>query len=106
MRAGAPRRRRPSSGSATGRSARFAHAEPGGLEAFLTDRMALFAFHRGRLTATRVEHAPWPLQDAEAEIERNTMSSPFGIALPSTPPILQFSRRLDTVAHRPTTVAP
>ena len=82
------------------------HAEPGGLEAFLTDRMALFAVHRGRLTATRVEHAAWPLQDAEAEIERNTMTAPFGIALPSTPPILQFSRRLDTVAHRPTTLAP
>ena len=82
------------------------HAEPGGLEAFLTDRMALFAVHRGRLTATRVEHAAWPLQDAEAEIERNTMTAPFGITLPSTPPILQLSRRLDTVAHRPTTLVP
>ena len=58
--------------------------------------MALFAIHRGRLTATRVEHAAWPLQDAEAEIERNTMTAPFGITLPSTPPILQFARRLDT----------
>ena len=80
------------------------YAEPGGLEAFLTDRMALFAVHRGRLTATRVEHATWPLQDAEAEIHCNTMTAPFGIALPSTPPILQFARRLDTVAHRPTTL--
>ena len=34
------------------------------------------------------------------------MASPFGIALPSTPPILQFARRLDTVAHRPTTLSP
>jgi uncharacterized protein YqjF (DUF2071 family) len=82
------------------------HAEPGGLEEFLTDRMALFAVHRGRLTATRVEHAAWPLQDAEAEFDRNTMTSPFGIALPSTPPTLHFARRLDTVAHRPTTLVP
>ena len=80
-------------------------AEPGGLDAFLTDRMALFAIHRGRLTATGVEHSAWPLQDAEAEIDRNTMTAPFGIALPPTPPNLQFARRLDTVAHRPTTLA-
>jgi uncharacterized protein YqjF (DUF2071 family) len=77
------------------------HAAPGSLEAFLTDRRALFAVQRGHLTATDVEHAPWPLQDAEAEIERNTMTAPFGIALPSTPPVLQFARGLQTVAHRP-----
>lgn len=77
------------------------HAVPGSLEAFLTDRVALLARHRGRLTATDVEHAPWPLQGAEAEIERNTMTAPFGIALPPVPPIVQFARRLDTVAHRP-----
>ncbi len=81
------------------------HAEPGGLEAFLTDRMALFAIHRGRLTATRVEHAAWPLQAAEADIERNTMTAPFGIGLPSIPPHLMFARCLDTVAHRPATLA-
>lgn len=71
------------------------------LEAFLTDRMSLFAVQRGRVTQTPVEHAPWPLQDAEAEIERNTMAASFGIELPTTPPHLLFARRLDTVAHRP-----
>jgi uncharacterized protein YqjF (DUF2071 family) len=80
------------------------HAEAGSLEAFLTDRMALFAIHRSRLTATQVEHAAWPLQDAEAVIERNTMTAPFGIQLPSAQPIVQFARRLDTVAHRPTSL--
>ena len=71
------------------------------LEAFLTDRMSLFAVQRGRVTQTPVEHAPWPLQDAEAEIERNTMAASFGIELPATLPHLLFARRLDTVAHRP-----
>ncbi len=101
MRADAPRRHRPSCGSGTRPAGAVRHAAPGSLEAFLTDRMALFARHRGRLTATDVEHAPWPLQGAEAEIERNTMTAPFGIALPPVPPIVQFARRLDTVAHRP-----
>ncbi|HEY6571587.1 MAG TPA: DUF2071 domain-containing protein [Candidatus Limnocylindrales bacterium] len=82
-----------------------APAAAGSLEAFLTDRLSLFAVQRGRVTETRVEHAPWPLQDAEAEIERNTMTAPFGITLPSTAPHLRFARRLDTVAHRPRTVA-
>ena len=63
--------------------------------------MSLFAVQRGRVTQTPVEHAPWPLQDAEAEIERNTMAASFGIELPSTPAHLMFARRLDTVAHRP-----
>ena len=76
-------------------------AAPGSLEAFLTARMSLFAVQRGRVTQTPVEHAPWPLQDAEAEIERNTMAGSFGIELPPTPPHLLFARRLETVAHRP-----
>ena len=80
-------------------------AAPGSLEAFLTDRMALFAVQRGRVTQTPVEHAPWPLQDAEAEIERNTMAASFGIELPATPPHLLFARRLDTIAHRPRSIA-
>ena len=67
-------------------------AAPGSLEAFLTDRMSLFAVQRGRVTQTPVEHAPWPLQDAEAEIERNTMAASFGIELPATPPHLLASR--------------
>jgi uncharacterized protein YqjF (DUF2071 family) len=82
------------------------HAVPHSLEAFLTDRLSLFARVRGRLTATDVEHGPWPLQDAEAAIERNTMTAPFGIVLPDTPPIVQFAASLDTVAHRPRPIAP
>jgi hypothetical protein len=80
-------------------------AAPGSLEAFLTDRMSLFAVQRGHVTQTPVEHAPWPLQAAEAEIERNTMAASFGIELPSTAPHLRFARRLDTIAHRPRSIA-
>jgi hypothetical protein len=80
-------------------------AAPGSLEAFLTDRMSLFAVQRGRVTQTPVEHAPWPLQDADADIERNTMAASFGIELPARPPHLLFARRLDTIAHRPRPIA-
>jgi len=38
---------------------------------------------------------PWPLQDAEAEIEANTMAAAAGITLPDVPPLLHFSRKLE-----------
>jgi hypothetical protein len=40
---------------------------------------------------------PWPLQDAEAEIEVNTMARAAGITLPDVRPLLHFSRRLDVL---------
>jgi hypothetical protein len=39
----------------------------------------------------------WPLQDARAEIEINTMAAAANIALPYTPPLLHFARRLDVL---------
>ena len=48
--------------------------------AFLTDRLGLFAVDvAGGLSWTAIRHAPWPLQPAEAEIERDTMAAAHGI---------------------------
>ena len=77
-------------------------AAPGSLAAFLTDRRGLYAVDgAGRLSWTAIRHAPWPLQPAEAEIERNTMAGAQGITLPAGAPLLQFSKRLDVVAWWP-----
>ena len=77
-------------------------AEPGSLEAWLSDRLRLFAADgRGRITTTRIEHAPWPLQPAEAEIRLDSMAASHGIALPGTAPHLRFARRLDVHAWLP-----
>jgi uncharacterized protein YqjF (DUF2071 family) len=81
-------------------------AEPGSLEAFLTDRPTLFAVRRGRLWRSDVEHAPWPLTGAEATFERNTMTAPLGIVLPDEPPHLMACARLDTIARRPALIRP
>lgn len=59
---------------------------------------------------------PWPLEDAEAEIERNDLAAAIGIDLPSIEPVLHYSRRLavyvwpaellrPAMAGRPVTVA-
>lgn len=71
-------------------------AQRGTLERWLTERYCLYAFdRRQRVYRGEIHHAPWPLQPAEAEIERNTMARPHKIALPGAAPLLHFSRRLD-----------
>ena len=44
-----------------------------------------------------IHHAPWPLQEASAEIDVNTMASSAGIVLPDTKPLLHFAKRLDVL---------
>jgi uncharacterized protein YqjF (DUF2071 family) len=69
--------------------------EKSSLEEFLVERYCLYTTDDdGRLFRAEIHHEPWPLQDAEAEIELNTMPP---IALPDEPPLLHFSRRLDVV---------
>ena len=71
-------------------------APPGSLEDFLTNRLTLFAPRpRGGLLAGRVEHAPWPLQPARAELPANTLAAALGLPLRDPPASLLFSRRLE-----------
>lgn len=77
-------------------------AAPGSLEHFLTERYCLYAHdRRGRLCRAEVQHAPWPLQPAQAEVERNTMAAPLGLQLPPDAPLLHFARRLDVLVWSP-----
>lgn len=71
----------------------------GSLEYFLTERYCLYTLNRrGHVCSVDIHHPPWPLQTAEAEIDRNTMAAAAGIDLPPDPPLLHFSRRQDIVA--------
>jgi hypothetical protein len=71
----------------------------GTLEHFLTERYCLYAVD-GSFRARRLEihHSPWPLQAAGARITVNTMADAAGVRLPSTAPLLHFSKRQDMVA--------
>lgn len=72
---------------------------PGSLEEWLTERYCLYTVDdHGRARIAEIHHLPWPLQPATAEIEINTMAEATGIALPATPPLLHFARRLVMVA--------
>ena len=78
-----------------GPTRRLAQSRPGSIEYFLTERYCLFTRDPlGRLIRANVHHIPWPLEEAEAEIDRNDLASAVGLRLPDTPPLLHYSRRL------------
>ena len=77
------------------------HCESGSLDYWLTERYTLFAKRAGALLRLDIEHAPWPLQPATIEIERNTMAQAAGITLPNDAPHVRFARTLDVVANWP-----
>jgi uncharacterized protein YqjF (DUF2071 family) len=73
------------------------HAAPGSLEAWLVERYRLYTVDdRGRIFAGDIHHAPWTLQDAEADIGGNSMTAPLGIDLDGEP-LLQYAGRQDVV---------
>ena len=74
--------------------------DPGTLEYWLTERYCLYTVHHGTVWRGDIHHAPWPLQDARAEIERNTMAAAAGIELPNCKPVLHFSKHQDVLIWR------
>lgn len=71
------------------------------LEYFLTERYCLYTTDgRGQIIRGEIHHPPWPLQPAEAEFARNSMTESLGIALTSRP-LLHFARRQDVLVWPP-----
>ena len=65
---------------------------------FLAGRLAycLYAVDgRGGLHRAEIDHPPWPLQPAEAAIQRNTMTAALGFELPDVAPLVHFAARVD-----------
>jgi uncharacterized protein len=74
-------------------------SQPGSLESWLTERYCLYAAdERGRIFRGDIHHAPWPLQHAEVEIERNTLAQQVGIAALEGEPLAHFAKDLDVIA--------
>jgi uncharacterized protein YqjF (DUF2071 family) len=100
-----------------GPSRKLAESNSGTLEYFLLERSCLFTRNRaGQAVRASLHHVPWPLEEAEAEIERNDLAEAIGIHLPDQEPVLHYSRRLavyvwpaelvrPALAARPVTVA-
>jgi uncharacterized protein YqjF (DUF2071 family) len=81
-------------------------SRPGTLPAWLTERYCLYAVdRRGGLHRAEIDHARWPLQPAEADIQLNTMTTGLGLALPERP-LLHFAARLDVHVWAPQPLPP
>ena len=78
-----------------GPTKKLAESNPGTLEYFLTERYCLFTQNgAGQLVRANVHHIPWPLENAEAQIEENDLARAIGVELPNEEPVLHYARRL------------
>ncbi len=74
-------------------------AASGSLDAWLTNRYCLYAADvDGRLYRGEIDHEPWPLQPAVAEIHVNSLGEWLGIGMHGPPQTLHFSKTLDVHA--------
>jgi uncharacterized protein YqjF (DUF2071 family) len=82
-------------------SPRSVHARPGSLEHFLTERYCLYTATRKRLYRGDIHHLPWDLQDAQVEMQQNTMAQPTGLQLPPKADLSFFVRELKVLFWAP-----
>jgi len=72
------------------------------LARWLTERYCLYSSdRRGRLYRAEIHHAPWPLRPGRAEIERNAMLEPLGLAVENPPPLVHVAGRQDVLVWSP-----
>ncbi len=70
------------------------------LAAFLVERYRFYTeAPDGSLRYTDVDHEPWTLAPATADVETNTLLSAAGFARPERDPVRYYSRGLDVVAN-------
>src|SRR5579871_1603546 len=67
------------------------------LEYFLTERYCLYTTQKSQVYCCEIHHRSWPLANADAEIEKNTVAAAALIKLPDTPPVLHFAKHLDVL---------
>ena len=78
-----------------GPTRKTAEIRAGTFEYFVTERSCVFSTNRaGQPIRANIHQVPWPLEEAEAEIEQNDLGRAVGIELPKTDPVLHYSRRL------------
>lgn len=75
------------------------------LARFLSERYCLYAALGRSIYRVTIHHVPWPLQDATAEIEINSMTGPLNLTLAAQPKLLNFSKFLDVLVWWPERVA-
>lgn len=74
-------------------------ADAGSLAEFLTDRDRYYTVgRRGELRYADVRHEPWPLYEARAAVEENTLFQASGLDHPESDPVFLYSPGVTTLA--------
>ena len=78
-----------------GPNMRTVEMRDGSFEHFFTERSCLFSSNRsGQPIRSSLHYIPWPLEEADAEIERNDLPASIGLELPDCEPVLHYTRRM------------
>ena len=76
-----------------------ATATPGALEFFLAERYLLYSHDGNRLFRGQVHHMPYPLQQAEVEIQENSLIQAAGVPLrksgAGSAPLIHYARGVE-----------
>lgn len=73
-------------------------AEPGSFDHWSTERYRLYALSpTGSLYSADIHHAPWPLQPASADLDRNDMLAVHGLHASGSMAPPRFVRRIDVI---------
>ena len=78
------------------------YSESDCLAYWLTERYCMYMTNsKGTIYRGEINHSPWPLQLAEANIETNTLFNSFGLSQPVNKPLLYYAEKLDVHAWLP-----
>lgn len=100
------RRRTPSASSVRfdaryGPNGEFTPPAEGSLAEFLTERYRFYTTNdSGRIYYGDIDHEPWSLAEATADIEENTLFEANGFDRPDGEPVLHFAAPIDVTAGR------
>jgi uncharacterized protein YqjF (DUF2071 family) len=69
---------------------------------WLTSRYCLYSVNgRGEVCRGEIDHDPWPLQEAEMTVQRNSMTEQINVSLPASKPLLHFAKELQIIGWLP-----
>ena len=79
-------------------------AQPDTFDQWIMERYCLYAANASKLYRCDVQHPPWPLRPASADIEVNTLFEAIDLELPNEPRCAHYARGIDVLGWNLTSV--
>ncbi|HVU15780.1 MAG TPA: DUF2071 domain-containing protein [Candidatus Didemnitutus sp.] len=73
-------------------------AEPGTFAHWIAERYCFYARGNSGVYALDVHHLPWPLQDAEVEVQQSTLFESMGLPADQRCPVCHYSAGVEVIA--------